>query len=102
MTDEMEEEFKQTKVAIGNNIILNIFEMEKPSLVVTDIIRRQIQLHPPEEEGGEAAGLGGRLGGHLAGVGSAQTCMEKPLRNITGGNLRGVDARVNSLLPEAL
>ena len=37
VTKEMEEEFEQTKVTIGKNIILNIFDVEKPSLVVTDV-----------------------------------------------------------------
>ena len=35
---EMNKEFGATKVAISNNIILNVFDMSKPSLVVTDAL----------------------------------------------------------------
>ena len=35
---EMNKEFEATKVAISNNIILNVFDMSKPSLLVTDAL----------------------------------------------------------------
>ena len=36
VTEEMNTDFEATKVTIRNNIILNIFNMRKPSLMVTD------------------------------------------------------------------
>ena len=38
VTEEKVEEFEQTKVAIGSNIILNILDTKKSSLVVTDML----------------------------------------------------------------